>query len=449
MCDFVSCGMDPNRKHSYDLEQDVHRITLYSTVARDHQHPGMSKRLYLHMDMNCFYAQVEQRAYNLYGFPVAMGGWRKPDGTPRGIVATASYEARKLGIKTAMSAFEAHQICPYLVFFQIDYDRYKGISRELKAIMDNFAPDVEKYSMDEYFMDITHIRKHGRAAILDFVRRLKRAIYDELGLVCSVGVALSKTYAKLASGLRKPDGIMLLLSQDDAAQYLYPLPLDEVWGIGTRRYARLVKRGLRTIADAYRSGPSPFKKEFGEMQGQLFYEIVTGRDRGKVMDADHHIPDEVSYMHTFSDWTAEPDRVKGEIVKAVNKVCYRMRGYNRRARQWGCHIRLQDAEWKGYSFVFATPGYTNLDTYVLQACLQPAMQTVRKALREGHTIRGIGLHTVEMIAGAQGDLFFQEGEELIRLHQATDCLNNIYGAGTVSPAAIRYDVPGKTHFVSR
>lgn len=441
--------MDPHRNHSYDLEQDVHRITLYSTVARDHQHPGRSKRLYLHMDMNCFYAQVEQRAYNLYGFPVAMGGWRKPDGTPRGIVATASYEARKLGIKTAMSAFEAHQICPYLVFFQIDYDRYKGISRVLKEIMESFAPDVEKYSMDEYFMDITHMLKHGEQAILDFVKRLKRAIYDELGLVCSVGVALSKTYAKLASGLRKPDGIMLMLSQDDVAQHLFPLPLDEIWGIGKRRYARLMKRGLRTIADAHRAGPSPFKKEFGEMQGQLFYEIVTGRDRGRVMDNDHHVPDEVSYMHTFSDWTDDPEQVRGEVVKAVAKVCYRMRGYNRRARQWGCHIRLQDTEWKGYSFAFATPGYTNLDRYVLQACLPDALRTVRRALKEGHTIRGIGLHTVEMIAGSQMDLFFQEEAKLLELYRATDCLNNIYGPQTVSPAAISCDVPGKTHFVSR
>ncbi|MDA0907813.1 MAG: hypothetical protein O3B44_06575, partial [Bacteroidetes bacterium] len=89
--------MDPNRPFTYDTDQDVHRITLYSTVARDHQHRDSRRRLTLHLDMNCFYAQVEQRAYNLYGLPLAMGGWRKPNGTARGIVATASYEARKLG----------------------------------------------------------------------------------------------------------------------------------------------------------------------------------------------------------------------------------------------------------------------------------------------------------------------------------------------------------------
>src|SRR6056297_460178 len=157
--------MDPEKYTEYDLEQDVHRITLYSTVAKDHQHISGKSRLYLHLDMNCFYAQVEQRAYNLYGFPLAMGGWRKPDGTARGIVATASYEARSLGIKTAMSAFEASQICPYLVFKQIDYSKYAEIGRRLREILDTFSPEVEKYSMDEYFMDITFLLRKSRSQL--------------------------------------------------------------------------------------------------------------------------------------------------------------------------------------------------------------------------------------------------------------------------------------------
>ena len=441
--------MNPNTGFDYDLEQDVHRITLYSTVARDHQHAGMKKRMYLHLDMNCFYAQVEQRAYNLYGLPLAMGGWRKPDGTPRGIVATASYEARALGIETAMSALDAQQICPYVVFMQIDYDKYKGISRELQTIMERHAPTVEKYSMDEYFMDVSHIMKRGREGIQCFVDGLKNDIYRRLGLVSSVGVAMSKTYSKLASSLRKPDGVSLILSADDVARELFPLPLNKVWGIGSRRYDKLLRRGLRTIADAHKAGPSPFEKQFGKMQGRLFYEIVTGRDRGRVMDAKEHIPDEVSYMHTFSDWTDDPQRVKGELIKAIAKMCYRMRGYKRWARRWGCHIRLQDAEWKGYSFVFQTPGYTNLDYYVRQACLPEAIRTVKKAFREGHTIRGIGLHTIDMIPMGQTELFFQEDEEVRRLHVAADRVNNVYGAGTVFWASSAHDVPGKTHFVSR
>ncbi|MGA1465452.1 MAG: DNA polymerase Y family protein, partial [Balneolaceae bacterium] len=266
--------MDPRKRKPYHTEEDVHRITLYSTVARDHQHMSLRRRLYLHLDMNCFYAQVEQRAYNLYGLPVAMGGWRKPDGTPRGIVATASYEARSLGIKTAMSAFEAASICPYLVFLQIDYDKYKGISRALQTIMDHYSPEVERYSMDEYFMDVTFLLQRGRREMEDYIKRLKGEIYRKLGLVASVGIATSKTYAKLASDLRKPNGMMILLTPDDAAEHLFSLPLDEVWGIGSRRYRKLLQRGVRTIGDAHKTGPGVFRKLFGAMQGQLFFEIV-------------------------------------------------------------------------------------------------------------------------------------------------------------------------------
>ncbi len=441
--------MQLHRPHEYQPEHDVHRITLYNTVAKEHQHRDLKKRLYLHMDMNCFYAQVEQRAYNLYGLPLAMGGWRKPDGTPRGIVATASYEARALGIETAMSAYEAWQICPYLIFMQIDYARYQGISRELYSILDRFSPDVEKYSMDEYFMDVSFLLKKSRKEIAEYGQRLKNAIYEKLGLVCSVGIATSKTYAKLASGRRKPNGLLLVMNADDAAEHLFPLSLKKVWGIGSRRFAKLNSRGLSTIADAFRSGPGVFQKLFGEMQGKLFYEIVTGRDRAKVLDNKNHVPDEVSYMHTFSDWTTDADQVKGEIVRGIRNVCYRLRGYGRRARKWVFNLRYQDVNWQGDSVVFSTPGYTNLDDYVMHACLPIAMNMVEAALGAGERLRGVGLHTVEMIHSNQVELFFQEKENLLNLHRATDLINNVYGQNTVERAASRFGVPGKTHFVER
>lgn len=441
--------MDPNCYRNYDLEQDVHRITLYSTVAREHQHVSRKKRLYLHMDMNCFYAQVEQRAYNLYGLPLAMGGWRKPDGVARGIVATASYEARALGIKTAMSAFEATQICPYLIFMQIDYDKYKGISRELRGILDSFSPEVEKYSMDEYFMDVSFLSGKPVKQIRAFGKNLQMAIFRQLGLVCSVGIATSKTYSKLASDLKKPKGLSLILTGDDAAQYIYPLPVSEVWGIGRRRSEHLKRYGIHTIADAHRMGPAPFRKLFGEMQGRLFWETVTGRDQARILTNEIHVPDEVSYMHTFSDWTDDPVLVRGEIIKAVRKVCYRMRGYQRKARQWSCHIRYQQAHWEGVSFAFTTPGYTNLDDYVLDACLPGAMHIIKSALQKGIRIRGIGMHTIEMQQTEQLEIFFHEEERIQNLYRAADCLNNCYGPDTVAKAAIHESVKGNTHFVNR
>jgi len=441
--------MDLNRPQTYRTEKDVHHITLYNTVAREHQHVSLRKRLYLHLDMNCFYAQIEQHAHNLYGFPVAMGGWRKPNGTPRGIVATASYEARKLGIKTAMSAYEAWQICPWLIFLQIDYERYQEIGHQLEMILQRFSPEMEKYSMDEYFLDVSFLLGKTREEMETFAGQVKQAIYKRLGLVSSVGIATSKTYSKLASDLKKPNGLIIILTGDDIARHLFPLPLNEVWGIGSRRYRKLQQQGLFTISDAFRHGPAPFKRLFGELQGQLFHEIVTGRDRARILDNRCHIPNEVSYMHTFSDWSADPDQIRGEIVKAVRNVCYRLRGYNRKARKWVCHIRYQDVKWSGANLIFITDGYTNLDDYVLEACLPNAMRQIAHALRQGYRIRGVGLHTVEMDSTDQYDLFFQESPPLKRLYLATDLINNTYGSGTIDKAASRNGVPGKTHFTER
>lgn len=441
--------MKSDRNFPYDPQQDVHQITLYNTVARSHRHRSAKKRLTLHIDMNCFYAQVEQQAWNLYGLPLAMGGWRKPDGTPRGIVATASYEARKLGVETAMSAWEAHRICPYLLFMQIDYDKYKGISRRLKSILDRFSPEVEKYSMDEYFMDVSFLLGRPQPVLTAWAEKLKRTIFRELGLVCSVGIATSKTWAKLASGCRKPDGLLMVLNPDDAARHLFRLPLKKVWGIGQRRFEKLRHRGIETIADAFARGPAPFRELFGAMQGELFHEIITGRDRARILDHENHVPDEVSYMHTFSDWSVEHDRIRSEIVRAVRKVCYRLRAYRRKAQRWGCYIRYQNTRWDGVTFAFSTPGYTSLDDYVLQACLPEADRIVKRAIARGEKIRGVGLHTIDMRHKDQLELFFREDEPLRALYSAADRLNNCYGADTVTQASLRHLVPGKTHFVNR
>jgi DNA polymerase-4 len=434
---------------AYDLNRNVHRITLYNTIAADQQHCSARPRLYLHLDMNCFYAQVEQVSYGLFGMPVIVGGWRKEDGTPRGIVATSSYEARKLGIKTAMSAFEATQICPYILFMQVHYEKYQAISRDIRAILERYSPDVEGYSMDEFFLDITFMLKRSRRETEEMAMRLKNEVYGSTGLLCSVGVSYSKTYAKLASDLHKPNGLTCIFDEDQARERLHPLALKEVWGIGSRRYAKLQSRGLQTIGDAIERGKGAFIELFGAYFGKMLYETVAGQDRARVSDTSLHTPKEVSYMHTFSDWTDDSVAVEGEITKAVSQLCYRMRGYNRKAVKFAGYIRFQDADWKGISFVFNTPGYTNLDDYVQQSCVQTAMPLLYKFLREGHKIRGIGLHTIELNEGNQTELFFREDEKIAGLYQAIDHINNRFGLDTILPAAKQHDVKGHTHFFDR
>lgn len=435
---------------AYDLTRNVHRITLYNTIASTQQHPGNKRpRLYLHLDMNCFYAQVEQQCYELFGIPVIVGGWRRDNGIPRGIVATSSYEARAFGIRTGTSHLEAQQLCPYVVPLQVHWDKYQAISREVARILTRYAPDVEKYSSDESFLDISYMLGSPREEIKALGARLKNEVYRRIRLICSVGVSYSKTYAKLASDLIKPDGLTLVLSPEEAESTIYPLALDEVWGIGSKRFAKLKGEGMETISDAVERGPGAFQKLFGAYFGRMLWETATGKDCARVLDNSNHVPREVTYMHTFSDWSVNLQRIRGEIARAVRQICYRLRGYNRKAEKFGGYIRFQDVDWEGVSFAFNTPGLTNIDDYVLPACLQAAFPLIRRFLREGHRIRGIGLHTIDLGESGQLELFFREDEKLRRLYCAIDRINNRFGLDTVMQASTRYAVEGKTHFLER
>ncbi len=439
-----------NDPEAYDLTRNVHRITLYSTVSAEQQHPSnLKKRLYLHVDMNCFYAQVEQQCYNLFGIPIIVGGWRKENGTPRGIVATSSYEARKCGIKTGMSFFEATQLCPYVAPMQVHYTKYIAISREIKRIFLRFSPETEAYSMDESFLDLTYMVGKPRAELEQLGIELRNAIYNQCTLLCSIGISYSKTYAKLASDLKKPNGLTLVLDKEEAAEKLYPLSLNEVWGIGSKRFQKLKDAEVHTIQDAVDQGMGKFQKLFGAYFGRMLWETATGKDCAKVAEPKDHVPKEVGYMHTFSDWTNDPDRVQGEMTKAVRQLCYRMRGYNRRAEMFHGYIRFQDNTWTGVGFDFRTPGPTNLDIYILSSCIQSGMPAVRRFLAEGHRIRGIGLNTLKLEDDSQLQLFFTEHEKFRNLFYAVDKINNRYGLDTIMQASLKYDVKGKTHFLER
>ncbi len=435
----------------YDVEEGVHKITDYSCVNSQMQHHSIKKRLYLHLDMNCFYAQVEQLCFNLYGMPIYIGGWYKPNGIARGIVATSSYETRAFGIKTGMSAYEAEKICPYIIGLQAHYEKYKGISYQIEHVLNSFAMDVEKYSMDEYFLDINFLKGEPRRKIEAYCSELQNLIFQETGLVCSLGVSFSKTYSKLASDLQKPRGITLVLSRPEAKEKLYPLKADEVWGIGRKRYEKLTSKGIKTIGDAIQRGYHPFQQLFGEYFGKLMYEMVAGKDRAKVLTAEAIAPPpkQLNYMHTFSDWTKNIHRVEGEIMKGIGQLCYRMRGYGVKADQYYCYLRVQDQKWSGIKFRFNTEGKTNLDDYIFYECMRKARQNLKQLFERGFAMRGIGIGASSFEQTAQLELFFKEKQKARKFYLLQDAINNKFGKGMIQKAGVKYDVPGNTHFLER
>lgn len=437
---------DPGR---YQLSKNVHNICRYQTVASDMQHRSTQSRLYVHVDMNCFYAQVEQLCYNLYGMPVAVGGWRKEDGTVKGIVATSSYEARALGVKTAMSALEAYKLCPYIVFKQVDYEKYRAYSKRIKNVLHTFSPDVEAYSLDEFFMDITWKKEESPKGLEEFGTNVKEAILEETQLYCSVGISTSKTYSKLASEMEKPDGLTVLVEDDKVKKHIWPLKLDNVWGIGRRRFEKIQGRGISTIGEAIEKGYPLFQDLFGTYFGKMLWRTVAGKDRAKVDDDTDYVPERISYGHTFTTWTADPWQVAGEFAKAIKQVCYRLRGYGKKADKFFGTVRFQGPKKNGVSFSFRAPGLTNLDDYVLHSCLEKVMPLLYACKRRGKRFRSIILGTTELHMTNQTELFFQENPKLQRMHQAMDYINNRFGMDTIDHGISQLDVKGNTHFKER
>lgn len=445
--------MQKQQHHPYQAERDVHRITLYNTIYPEHQHTSWKERLYLHFDFACFYAQVEQLRKGLYGLPLIIGGWRKENGQVKGIVATASYEARSFGIKTGMSAYEAWQLCPHVCMLQVDYDSYTAISKQVHFIFKEFAPMVERYSMDEYFMEVDFLKDKSRKEIDDFARRLQESIYEVTNLVGSVGIAPSKTYAKLSSSLHKPKGRTLILTDDDERTQVWPLDVDEVWGVGNRRYEHILAEGYRTIGDvAQRGNIHTFTRLFGANFGKMLYQTITGKDQGRVLEEiseDYKPKQGVSYGHTFSEGSADVERIKGEYAIAVQQICYRMRAYGIRANSYSGMFSFNDPNSPGVGFRFVTQAHTSIDDYVYTSLMEKVEPAIQKACDNGIQIRSIGLGTHKIDKTNQLNVFFQDDEDKVARTKAIDEIKNRFGHKYITKANALFRVEGNTHFLER
>jgi DNA polymerase-4 len=444
----------PNKKpHPYQPEKDVHRITLYNTIYPEHQHRSKKDRLYLHFDFACFYAQVEQLRRKMYGLPLIIGGWRKENGQVKGIVATASYEARKFGIKTGMSAFEAYQLCPHVCMLQVDYDAYTAISRQVHFIFKEFAPVVERYSMDEYFMEVDFLRGRSRKKINSFARKLQERIYEATNLVGAVGIARSKTYAKLSSSLDKPKGRTLILSDEDERTEIWPLPVNEVWGVGRRRHEHILAEGYKTIGDvAERGNQKTFIRLFGANFGKMLFQTITGKDQGRVMEeiSENYQPKEgVSYGHTFSEGSTDVARIKGEYAIAVQHICYRMRAYGIRAHSYSGMFGFNEPNKPGVGFRFVTPAHTNIDDYVYQALMDTLEPVLKKVCQQGIEIRNLMLGTHQIDKTQQMNVFFQDDADKTARVKAMDEIKNRFGQQYITKANTLHRVKGNTHFLER
>jgi nucleotidyltransferase/DNA polymerase involved in DNA repair len=295
-------------------------------------------RAILHVDMDAFFAAVEQRDRpELRGKPVIVGA-DPGGGRGRGVVSTASYEARRYGVGSAMPISEAWRRCPKGIYLPVDMEKYARESGRVMAMLHRFTDLVEPVSIDEAFLDVTGSRR-GLGPGETIARLLKDAIHEETQLTASVGVATSKLVAKIASDMRKPDGLVVVPPGTEAA-FLAPLPVRRLWGIGPRMEEELAKLGVLTIGDLAALPPVRLERRLGT-HGHDLQLLARGIDEREVV-AEAAGAKSLGQEHTYDRDTADPQRLRATLLALADGVAARLRGHGLKARTLTLKYRDED-----------------------------------------------------------------------------------------------------------
>jgi DNA polymerase-4 len=288
----------------------------------------------LHVDMDAFYASVEvHRDPSLKGRPVVVGGVG-----PRGVVSSASYEAREFGVRSAMPTARARALCPRAVFLPPDFAAYTAASRAVMGIFRDVTPLVEPLSLDEAFLDVAGARRLlGPPA--GIARLIRSRVRGDLGLTCSVGVAPTKFVAKLGSTRAKPDGL-IVVPVDQVLEFLHPLPVAALWGVGERADETLARLGLRTVGDVAQAPVGMLRGALGEAASAHLHELSWGRDPRRVTpeQVDKSIGAEV----TFDTDVADPVVIRRALLSLAEKTGARLRRSGQVGRTVSIKVRMAD-----------------------------------------------------------------------------------------------------------
>ncbi len=287
----------------------------------------------IHLDMDAFYASVEQHDHpELRGKPVIVGGSRE-----RGVVSACSYEARRYGVRSAMPMQRAVRLCPEAVVLQVRMSRYQDVSRQVFAIFSRYTDRIEPLSVDEAFLDVADCaRLFGTAR--QIAVRIRQEVRQELGLVVSAGIAPNKFLAKLASESAKPDGLFEI-DADRIDEFLLPLPVERLWGVGAKAAEQLHRLGCRTVADLRRLSEKQLLGLFGSWGGQL-YLLARGIDRREV-EMEHEAKS-IGAEETFSIDLTSLESVQRHLLAQAEKVAARLRRKSLNARTVTIKVRYED-----------------------------------------------------------------------------------------------------------
>jgi DNA polymerase-4 len=378
-------------------------------------------RIILHVDMDAFFAAVEQHDRpELRGKPVVVGA--PPD--RRGVVAACSYEARQYGIRSAMPSREAGRRCPHAVFLPVNGARYEQVSRQVFHILERFTPLVEPLSIDEAFLDVTGaVRMFGPGPRI--ATAIREAIRRETGLTASVGVAPNKFLAKLGSEIGKPDGLTVVPETPaEILRFLAPLPVSRLWGVGKVTQGRLESRGFRTVGDVQAAPLSRLAEAVGRREAEWLRALAEGRDEREIeLDSERK---RISREYTFDEDCRDPETLEATLCDLAEDVGRQLRAAGRYAAVG--HLKLR---WQGFETIVRQaplPASCCDDVTLREAALRLFR---RERLAKPVRLLGFGVSRLSAhVPGRQLRLFETRPDDLQRrerLSRAVDRLREKFG----------------------
>jgi DNA polymerase IV len=383
----------------------------------------------LHVDMDAFYASVEVRDQpDLAGKPVIVGG-----AGGRGVVLSATYEARAFGVRSAMPVNRARRLCPQALFVPPRHRVYAAVSREIMAVFREVTPEVEPLSLDEAFLDISGaIRRLGRPAAI--ARLIRASVREQYGLTCSVGVATTKFVAKLASTVSKPDG-MRVVPAGEVLEFLHPLPVAALWGVGDKTGEVLARFGLRTVGDIARTPSATLQRELGAAAGAHLAALAWGRDPRPVVP---RVPDKsIGAEETFATDVDDPVVIRRELLRLSERTARGLRAGAWMARTVVVKLRL--ANFKTITRSKTLPEPTDVAQMIYRtACALYAGSGLDARAR----LRLVGVRATGLIPAGVTATQLALGEEPVSwrdAEQAVDKIAGRFGPGTVRPAVLVRD----------
>ncbi len=378
----------------------------------------------LHVDMDAFYASVEvRRRPELKGKPVIVGG-----AGPRGVVSAASYEARVYGVHSAMPGARARRLCPDAIFLPPDFTEYSAASRAVMRIFREVTPLVEPLSLDEAFLDVSGAQRLlGRPAAIAAL--IRRRIRDEQALPCSVGVASTKFVAKLASTRAKPDGLVVVPAAR-VLDYLHPLPVDALWGVGERSAEVLHRLGLHTVGDLAQAPTGMVRSALGEAAAAHLHELAWARDPRAVEP--EHVEKSIGAETTFDTDVDDPSTIRRTMLALAGKAAGRLRQAGQVGRTISIKVRLADFRTLNRSRTLGIP------TDVTKEIFDTAW-SLYEVLRPGDRIRLIGVRVEGLLDADRAPRQLSLGSRdrgWSEAERAADAAVARFGAAAVRPASL-------------